>query len=134
LSDIRGKPIEFRQYGKYAPQLGCRFDCHCGEVYFAIWRAQEQFWGRKALSDGSWKKPTLDINGYEFDNNEHGKFAIEHASHTEETGVFTIDLSHYAAYNDEKCGNSFLEEQILNGEKDPRHLCVDNALDTQLVW
>ncbi len=40
LSDLRDKPIEFRRYFTERPVLGCRFDCACGEVYFAIWRGE----------------------------------------------------------------------------------------------
>ena len=134
LSDLRGKPIEFRQYGPYAPEMGCRFDCECGEVYFAIWRKKSVFWGKEAIENGAWKASSYWINEHEFPNDEHGRFAIERNGYVEETGCFTIDLSHYATYNDEKCSNSFIEEQIHNGERTPHYLCEDDALDTQLEW
>ena len=41
--------MEFRQYGPYAPQLGCRFDCRCGQVYFVWWRRKDTYWGKGNL-------------------------------------------------------------------------------------
>lgn len=36
IADMVGKPIEFRQYSFYNPNLGCRLDCpECGRAYFA---------------------------------------------------------------------------------------------------
>lgn len=43
LSDLRGKPVEFRQYGSYSPQMGVRWDCPlCGEAYFAYIHQREK--------------------------------------------------------------------------------------------
>ena len=133
LSDIRDKPIEFRKYGPYTPQIGCKFICNCGEVYFAIWRVQDTFWDQESLDDGSWKSE------HQYKYKETGRFAREISNHNgepvvEQTGCFTIDLSHYATYNDEKISNSDLEQQIHSGLAKPWHICEDDALDSQWEW
>lgn len=129
LSDLRDKPIEFRKYGPYAPQIGCKFICECGEVYFAIWRHKDGFWDSESLKDGSWKTDVRDA----------GKFATEYTNHkgevvVEQTGCFVIDLSYYATYNDEKHCDSEAEKLINNGTDEPWHLCEDNAEEVQWIW
>lgn len=141
LSDIRGKPIELRRYGRYAPQIGTRFDCACGEVYFVIWRRSDSYWGRETLRSGEWKNPQLmDPAGRVHSNPEAGRFAFETPIpgpkgevRTEETGTFTLDLSYYETYDDEKCYSQH-EQEVREGKRPPAHLCTDNAEDVQLLW
>lgn len=141
LSDLRGKPVEFRRYGPYAPEIGCRFDCSCGEVYFAIWRRKDNYWERETLLSGAWKNPTLTLpDGRTIPNPEAGRFAVERpipwdkdSVWPEETGTFTIDLSYYETYDDEK-SYSLHEQEVRDGKKPPAHLCVDDAKDVQVIW
>lgn len=141
LSDLKDRPIEFRRYGHYAPQLGCRFDCSCGVAYFAIWRRQDSYWGREALDSGAWKASEfITPDGRAFPNRNAGRFVIERPAfssfpaHVEDTGVFIIDLSYYETYNDEECWDEDEKAAILVGDRPPWHLCTDNAEDVQLLW
>jgi hypothetical protein len=138
LTDLMGEPIEFRKYGPYVPEIGCKFVCGCGEVYFAIWRRIEKFWSDESIENGTWKTPKADslFSGFV---DEAGKFAIERTSPygsqwVEQTGCFVIDLSYYTTFNDEKPSSKRQELDILHGAEDPWHLCKDNALDTQWIW
>jgi hypothetical protein len=64
---MRGKPIEFRRYLHYAPELGTKWICPiCGTEYFAIWRrSNENEW-----ADGRGRF-TLDLSYYESYSDEH---------------------------------------------------------------
>lgn len=128
LSDVRGKPLEIRQSGRYAPHFGVRFDCGCGEVYFVMLRRSDTYWDQETLRSGEWKRPELRMpNGQVFPNREAGKFAFEDGfGHTENTGTFTLDLSYYGSFNDEK-------DDWKDGEK-PHGLCEDNAEATEWAW
>jgi hypothetical protein len=141
LSDVRGKPVEFRRYGKYAPTLGVRFDCECGEVYFVAWRSKDAYWSRESLDSGEWKKPVLEYGGRQFPNQHQGKFAFETPAFmdpdrvlVQNTGVFTLDLSHYETYDDEPMEDGPEKTAIQRSEQQPWHLCTDDAEDTQWVW
>lgn len=141
LSDVRGKPVEFRRYGRYAPVIGVRFDCGCGEVYFVSWREQHSFWSRESLDNGQWKEPVYEFRGMEFQNLQQGKFAFETPDFRDRsklvahnTGVFTLDLSHYETYDDEPMEDGPEKTAIHRSEQHPWHLCTDNAEDTQWVW
>jgi hypothetical protein len=141
LSDIRGKPVEFRRYGVYAPVIGVRFDCQCGEVYFVSWKEQHSFWSKEALDNGSWKEPEFEFREQRFKNLEQGKFVFEEPDFrnpskmvARNTGVFTLDLSHYETFNDEPMEDGFEKTAIQQGKQKPWHLCTDDAEDTQWVW
>ncbi len=71
LSDLRGKPIEFRQYSeKQPPVLGTRWDCPtCGTAYFAWWEGAkwEGGWGGRG---GNWGRFNIDTSYYETFNDE----------------------------------------------------------------
>lgn len=68
LSDLRGKPIEFRRYGKEPPLLGTRWDCPaCGTAYFAIWRGAEF-----RNHNHHWGNFVIDLSYYESFDDEHG--------------------------------------------------------------
>lgn len=145
LSDLRGKPIEFRRYARYAPDLGCRWDCpKCSTAYFAIWRVNEEFWSRESLQNGQWKDPVYHLpDGTTYPNTEAGKFAVEDTftfggvqqTRAANTGCFTIDLSYYETFNDEPIyDDEELKQEIRSGQEDPRYLCKDNAEDTQWCW
>lgn len=100
LGDLRGLAIEFRQTGKYAPSLGCKFICpDCGTVYFAWVRTDYQFWSdpfdafedEKVLPDGR-----------RFPNTEKGKFAYRMDNgHCFQLGYYQIDLAYYETGRDE---------------------------------
>ena len=136
LSDIRGKTIEFRKHGPYAPVLGCRFDCSCGEVYFAMWRREDNYWDQYTLARGEWLQPFLPLGEDQtIPNHQQGRFAADIGLHgAENTGCFTIDLSYYATYNDEPDNDPDRAERIYAGLEKPRHLCEDDALPDQWVW
>lgn len=138
LSDLRGKPIEFRQYYQYAPEIGCRWDCPtCKTAYFAIWRHNDSYWGlnsniidrEEAIQfalTGEFHAP----NGQIIKSENAGKYLIKREwqgkVQYEETGTFTIDLSFYESYNDEPGNKDEMQS--------PRHLCTDDAIETQVVW
>lgn len=68
LSDLRGKPIEFRKYYKYAPRIGTKWTCPtCSTVYFAIWRSYDKYSG-EADEAGRF---VIDLSYYESYNDEH---------------------------------------------------------------
>jgi len=139
LSDLRGKPIEFRRYSIYAPQIGCRFDCSCGAVYFVMWHAKDNFWGVQSINDGSWKDPVSRHNGQEFPNKEAGRFAVEREGwkgkpEVHQTGYYVIDLSYWTTFNDEQESADLVRMSIEAGNVPPAHLCLDDALDTQWEW
>lgn len=155
ISDLRGKPVEFRQYGRYVPVLGVRFDCSCGQVYFASWRTKHEYWSRETLDSGAWKdrvirfevakvlegssgSPVFKRESFEIPNAHPGKYAIESTRHdgrieAENTGVFSIDLSYYETYNDEPLWDEAEKASIRNREREPWHLLKGDAEETQLV-
>lgn len=68
LSDLRGKPIEFRRYYKSPPVIGTRWDCPtCKTVYFAWWR--EGQWYHSTREFGNF---VIDLSYYESFNDEPG--------------------------------------------------------------
>ena len=72
LSDLRGKPIEFRRYSKEPPEIGTRWDCpSCNIAYFAIWRDAEYGYvnGRMERTRGF----VIDLSYYESFNDEPGE-------------------------------------------------------------
>lgn len=68
LSDLRGKPIEFRRYHDAPPAIGTKWTCpDCGTVYFVIWRDAQ--W---SIEYGDWVRGfVLDLSYYESFNDEH---------------------------------------------------------------
>lgn len=136
LSDLRGKPIEFRRYRPYCPTIGCRFDCACGTSYFAMYRHHEKYWGdpRYAFEE------TLNCGpGVELPNTLKGKFVLKYNNYEgeeklEETGCYTVDLSYYESYNDEPVYDEAERAAIKSGEKPPWHLCMDDAEEHEWVW
>lgn len=141
LSDMRGKPVEFRRYGPYAPEIGVRFDCQCGEVYFLMWHHRHEFWSdpSKAFDDELVYGRTV------IPNTDKGKFVSVTEFRGEKrysnTGFFDLDLSYYESFNDEKIwtdnGNDFVAvdavKRILAGTLEPGDLCTDDAADTQRI-
>lgn len=131
LSDLRGKPVEFRRYSQYAPVLGVRFDCPCGQIYFAAWEHKDVSWSHEQLQNGQWNKPTFDfeIHGkaVSVPNYDQGRYAFKTGSGSvENMGYFTIDLSYYETYDDEM-------GMPLKDREEPAHLCKDNAEDAQCI-
>jgi len=148
LSDLRGKPIEFRQYGPYVPVIGCRWDCpDCGTAYFAIWRTKDEFWSRESLQTGAWKDTEfITSDGMVYPIPEAGRFAVERTytlggverTDVHNTGCFTIDLSYYETYNDEPLydddEDGSQRAAIRSGDVPPWHLCTGDAKDLQWAW
>lgn len=131
LSDLRGKPVEFRRYSQYAPVLGVKFDCTCGKIYFAAWEHKHTMWGYGDLESGRWNEPTFNftIHGKPVSvaNYDQGRYAFKTASgDLEDMGSFSIDLSYYESYNDE-------EGMPLKDGEEPAYLCKDNAEEAQRI-
>lgn len=97
IADLSGSPIEFRGYGKYVPVIGARWDCpNCKAVYFAAWRTRGQCIGCSIA----------------------GVYPPDYA------GLWEIDLSYYATYNDECWG-----DDIRNPQMPPMHLVTEGRED-----
>ena len=136
LSDIRGKPLEIRRYGKYAPTFGVKWVCDCKQIYFVILRRRDTFWGREGLRRGDHLLDEIPIGGGRtIPNKERDRFVINSGgAHIEETGHFVLDLSHWHTYNDEPHWDPAVAAKMEMGEIPPRHTCLADALDTQLEW
>jgi len=103
LSDIQGKPVEFRKYGPYPPQMGVRFDCQCGKVYFVWYQRVDKYWGNP---EDAYKDHYTRPDGTTYPNKEKGRFVHKTQSwqgkeRVEDTGFFRLDLSYYQTFNDE---------------------------------
>lgn len=126
LSDLRGKPVEFRAYGAYAPQIGVRWDCpKCSTAYFVIWRYRDRFWGQMENVD----KPELVFpDGTRIPNREVGRFVIrdDDGKPKEDAGCFILDLSYYWSFND--------EESPEPEDGKPDWLVEDDRTDLQWGW
>lgn len=120
LSDLVGKPIEFRKYGRYSPTIGTKWICpKCGKVYFCHFRKFDTFWGELAEQ---FDKPTLNfgVPGHTREPNHHqGKFAIRIEGVAHETGCYEFDLSYYETYNDEGEGKDTEHPSWLCTKDDP---------------
>lgn len=148
LADVRGKPIEFRRYGPYVPDIGCRWDCDCGVAYFVIWRQKDKYWGDELLPHAHKEEfPRWVMPAPHHKNSHPGKFYHEYEFprlagmglpkkniHRVETGTFTLDLSYYETYNDEQINDPEREAAIRDGKEKPWHLCEDDAEDVYLEW
>lgn len=78
LEDLRGKPIEFRQYGsKNPPAIGTKWICPtCQTVYFAWWNDAK--WQSSHME---YSKFVIDLSYYATFNDEpdyEGTFDYEH--------------------------------------------------------
>ena len=125
IKDFIGKPIEFRKYYDYAPNMGTKLTCpDCGKVYFGWIREGYSYWGDDQKSRERAFQDKLDYgNGRVFPNHQKGKFAkkttnpITGKNHVEDLGYYQIDLSYYEAYNDEGVGED---------TDDPAYLCTED--------
>lgn len=102
IADFVGKPIEFRQYGRYSPCLGCKLICpQCGKVFFGYIRYGDHYWDEPKKA---FEKRNFDGIGT-IPNRHYGKFARKVKCGSRETyehlGYYQIDLSYYETYNDE---------------------------------
>lgn len=71
LSDLMGKPIEFRRIGTDPPYIGTRWDCPtCGTAYFTIWRDAQ--WGYVNGKMQVVRGFVIDLSYYESFNDEPG--------------------------------------------------------------
>ena len=128
LSDLRDKPIEFRRYGPYAPQIGCKVACpRCNTLYFAIYRQGDKYW---SYPEDAFNASPNDPNFGKFARKTEFQGKVQY----ENTGYFVIDLSHYASYNDEEVYDEAEREAIEAGEKKPWYLCEVNADNAQWKW
>lgn len=151
ITDLAGKPLEFRRYAKFRPEMGVHWDCpDCGTAYFAYIRMYDKFWAQDQLTTGEWKQDYITLPNGTLEKNKHkGKFAYEArtleflrkpgdpATTTMQTGCFVIDLSYYESFNDEPLydrDDTGLKEAIRDGSSPPYHLCTDGAEDVQWVW
>jgi len=129
IKDFIGQPIEFRQYGDYAPQMGTKLICpECKKVYFGWIRKAFNYWGesqedrKRAFNDSNEY-----IHGYVFPNEQKGKFVNKITDHKgkeyiERLGYYQIDISYYEAYNDEGVGED---------TDDPAYLCTEDNEKTR---
>ena len=128
IPDFVGKPIEFRKYGDYRPQLGTKLICpSCGIVYFGWIRSGYDYWSRESLE--YFDKDTLP-KVYPFEsreNKEKGKFAkryeFQGKSHVSQLGFYQIDIAYYETYRDEGIGVD---------TDSPSHLCAEDCPLTRL--
>jgi hypothetical protein len=113
LSDLRGKPIEFRRYHDSLPNIGTRWDCpDCHVPYFVIWRTV----GDGALDPHDGAQFVLDLSHYWTFNDEPLCFPCR------DTG-WNDDLN--APCDDCKA---------MYQEPTPRSVCEDDADDRQWIW
>lgn len=93
LSDLAGKEIEFRQYGRSAPQIGAKWVCPtCSTEYFASFSRSDRFWNQPEESD---KQTLYDSKGFVFNNDHKGRFVTNENGKLKDTGCFTISLTYY---------------------------------------
>lgn len=135
LSDLRGKPIEFRQYSNEPPHIGTRWDCPtCLTAYFVIWRDGLG----DSSSRGYSRRFVLDLSYYESYNDEHTYDDVRMASEVGMTPHKTVTPSGVVVYK------NYLEiletwqkqnpDKPMPVSQDAAYLCLDNAEDTQDVW
>ena len=82
IADLAGRPIEFRGYHKYVPEIGARWDCpDCRTAYFAHYRTRGNCVGCQIAAVYPPDYP----------------------------GTWEIDLSYWSTYNDEAYGEAELK-------------------------
>lgn len=128
LEDFRGQPVEFRQYGRFVPNMGVKLTCPvCAKVYFGWIRSSTEFWGepRTALEAQSRfpRRIEQDEDGEYTNLNElRGSFVYTTPSdwtssystpRVLETGYYEIDLAYYESYSDEGVGIDTLTPNCL---------------------
>lgn len=122
LSDLRGKPIEFRRYASYAPHIGTRWDCPtCGTAYFAWWRDME--------NNGADTYFVIDLSYYESFNDEHDydyEKARKFLGLPEGTDISEVCKQWWL-----RCPG---EDMFIKPPSEARNLCTDNAEDVQKLW
>lgn len=127
LSELVGKPLEFRKYYDYRPVPGVKWQCPtCNRVYFIIIRTGHDYWG-KNLKEQFDKDEISFGNGHVHENTNKGKFArrtknFNGEEHIEELGWYEFDMSFYESYNDEGEGKDI---------DNPAHLCTKDDEKTR---
>lgn len=132
---MRGKPIEFRRYGKEPPHIGTRWDCpECQTAYFVIWR--DAIWS--SYGSGYCRGFVLDLSYYESFNDEHAYDDVRMAIDVNMTPHKTVISSGVVVY---KNYLEILETWALTNPDKPMpvsqdiaYLCLDDAEDSQDVW
>lgn len=122
LSDLRGKPIEFRRYASYQPHIGTRWDCPtCKTAYFAWWRDAE--YGENE------HRFVIDLSYYESFNDEHDtdeKVMAADLGVPADTPIGDIYKEWYARFPNRPLP--------VRSPENARWVCLDNAEDSQLLW
>lgn len=124
LSDIRGKPVEFRRNSVYAPYAGVRFDCQCGAIYFVWFERSHEYWDdpHEAYVDPFY----LLSDGTPYPNKEKGRFVRKTTFRGEEkieqTGYYRIDMAYYASFRDEDGPDPENPSRLLLGEAEDARL------------
>lgn len=120
LEDMRGKPIEFRRYSKYAPHIGCRWQCPtCNTVYFAWW-----------VEDRNFSTFMIDLSYYESFNDERDtdwEACAKFLGLPQDTHVSEVSKQWWLRCPDEE------PFRVDPDKTTPRHLCLDNAEEVQEV-
>lgn len=93
LSNLVGKTIEFRQFGKSAPQMGAKWTCpSCDVDYFVYWVRNERFWNSPEESK---EKTLLNSQGFPYINDYQNQFVVKNKGVLQDTGYFTFILTFY---------------------------------------
>lgn len=119
LSDLAGKPLEFRKYADYRPTVGTKWICpKCNKVYFVIIRTRDEVWGRD-LKEQFDNDEVVFCNGqHRMPNANKGQFAKRDGeNNVHELGSYEFDLSYYETFNDEGEGVD---------TDDPSYMCTED--------
>lgn len=125
LSELVGKPLEFRKYYDYCPQPGVKWTCPvCNRTYFVWIRVGHTNWGEDLKHQ--FENDHIDFgNGHVYPNTNKGKFAKRTQNHKGEEvimelGWYEFDMSFYESFNDEGKGEDVNDPAYLCEEDDER--------------
>lgn len=113
LSDLVGKPTEFRQYKNYAPTIGVKWICpSCNTEFFAKWKQIDKFWDNV---DDANQLQLLSNNGETYLNQYCGKYVTKENGKNKDTGAFSILLELYDVLGEysKKCESEEKTQFIL---------------------
>lgn len=129
LTDLIGKPVEFRSLGNSPPEMGARWDCpKCDRAYFAIWRPatwDHSKYVTRENFDILQADPAfpLQFDSYETMKRAYGVPLDANSGSEFWSAGFVIDLSYYESFNDEP------------GNPDERRGLVESDMEEwQWVW
>jgi hypothetical protein len=131
LSDLRGKPIEFRRYDANPPVLGTRWNCpSCNTAYFACWKEGTKF--------------AIDLFFYESFDNEHDyddalmaldvgiEPDVRESQNPMAKDTIQVYLNYWGIVQAWKTKNPGEAIPIKNLDT-PAYLCLDDAEDAQEI-